>query len=220
MRFMETPLRSEFSREMDTGSKRVVAGREGDRSGRTPVPIWDKPLTSIRQTYVRWRTGLCSVTLRGDRTWVASQTPGCGFLYRRDIAGAESAQLNESTQPAGSSHGFVPGQDQRQVLEAKPEELRRVRRSRENQEWYQDLVEHSHDLLCVHDLEGHLLLVNPAPARLLGYSVEELLRIPMPGADLQRGLRVVFFCLMAMAGARPSMSSTSGFSMRSRNWRA
>ena len=73
-----------------------------------------------------------------------------------------------------------PGQDQRQVLEAKPEELRRVRRSRENQEWYQDLVEHSHDLLCVHDLEGHLLLVNPAPARLLGYSVEELLRIPMP----------------------------------------
>ena len=72
-----------------------------------------------------------------------------------------------------------PGQEQRQVLEAKPEELRRVRRSRENQEWYQDLVEHSHDLLCVHDLEGHLLLVNPAPARLLGYSVEELLNIPM-----------------------------------------
>ena len=72
-----------------------------------------------------------------------------------------------------------PGQEQRQVLEAEPDELRRVRRLRENQEWYQDLVEHSHDLLCVHDLEGHLLLVNPAPARLLGYSVEELLRIPM-----------------------------------------
>ncbi len=72
-----------------------------------------------------------------------------------------------------------PGHEQRQVLEAKPDELRRVRRSRENQEWYQDLVEHSHDLLCVHDLEGHLLLVNPAPARLLGYSVEELLSIPM-----------------------------------------
>ena len=40
-------------------------------------------------------------------------------------------------------------------------------------------MEHSHDLLCVHDLDGHLLLVNPAPARLLGYSVEELLSIPM-----------------------------------------
>ncbi|MGB7598950.1 MAG: PAS domain S-box protein [Candidatus Sulfotelmatobacter sp.] len=72
-----------------------------------------------------------------------------------------------------------PGHEPRQVLEAKPDELRRVRRLRENQAWYQDLVEHSHDLLCVHDLEGHLLLVNSAPARLLGYSVEELLRIPM-----------------------------------------
>jgi formate hydrogenlyase transcriptional activator len=49
----------------------------------------------------------------------------------------------------------------------------------ENEDWYQDLVEHSHDLLCVHDLEGRLLSVNPAPARLLGYSVEEMLRIPM-----------------------------------------
>jgi PAS domain S-box-containing protein len=73
-----------------------------------------------------------------------------------------------------------PGREQRQVLEAKPAELCRVRRLQEKQEWYQDLVEHSHDLLCVHDLEGRLLLVNPAPARLLGYSVEELLRIPMP----------------------------------------
>ncbi len=72
-----------------------------------------------------------------------------------------------------------PGHEQRQVLDTKPDELRRVPRSRETQEWYEDLVEHSHDLLCVHDLEGHLLLVNPAPARLLGYSVEELLSIPM-----------------------------------------
>ena len=45
--------------------------------------------------------------------------------------------------------------------------------------WYRDLVEHSRDLLCTHDLEGHLLSINPAPARLLGYRVEELLSIPM-----------------------------------------
>gem|GEM_PF-5432149 len=44
---------------------------------------------------------------------------------------------------------------------------------------YRDLVEHSHDLLCTHDLEGRLLSVNPLPARLLGYEVEELLQIPM-----------------------------------------
>src|ERR1700690_3586235 len=49
----------------------------------------------------------------------------------------------------------------------------------ETAEWERDLVEHSRDLLCIHDLEGRLLSVNPSPARLLGYSVEELLRIPM-----------------------------------------
>src|ERR1035441_1664699 len=49
----------------------------------------------------------------------------------------------------------------------------------ENEDWYRDLVEHSQDLLCVHDLEGRLLSINPVPARLLGYSVEEMLRMPM-----------------------------------------
>jgi PAS domain S-box-containing protein len=42
-----------------------------------------------------------------------------------------------------------------------------------------DLIEHSRDLLSVHDLHGHLLSVNPLPASLLGYSVEEILQIPM-----------------------------------------
>jgi PAS domain S-box-containing protein len=41
------------------------------------------------------------------------------------------------------------------------------------------MVEHSHDLLCTHTLEGRLLSANPASAALLGYSVEQLLRIPM-----------------------------------------
>jgi PAS domain S-box-containing protein len=55
-----------------------------------------------------------------------------------------------------------------------------IRRAlRENEDWYHDLVEHSQDLLCIHDLEGRLLSVNPAPARLLGYSVEGMLQIPM-----------------------------------------
>jgi PAS domain S-box-containing protein len=47
------------------------------------------------------------------------------------------------------------------------------------EDFYQDLVQHSEALMCLHDLQGRLLWVNPAPARLLGYSVEELLRIPM-----------------------------------------
>jgi len=40
-------------------------------------------------------------------------------------------------------------------------------------------VEPSGDLLCIHDLEGCLLSVNSESARQLGYTVEELLRIPM-----------------------------------------
>lgn len=48
-----------------------------------------------------------------------------------------------------------------------------------NFDWSRDLVQHSRDLLCVHDLSGRLLSVNPVPARVLGYTVEEILQIPM-----------------------------------------
>jgi PAS domain S-box-containing protein len=73
-----------------------------------------------------------------------------------------------------------PGPEKRRAAEDKLAEVEPIRRAlRENEDWYQDLVEHSHDLLCVHDLAGRLLSVNPAPARLLGYSVEEILQIPM-----------------------------------------
>ncbi|MFZ0706077.1 MAG: diguanylate cyclase [Candidatus Korobacteraceae bacterium] len=44
---------------------------------------------------------------------------------------------------------------------------------------YRDLVEHSRDLLCTHDLSGNLLSVNPLPARLLGYEIDEMVRRPM-----------------------------------------
>jgi PAS domain S-box-containing protein len=44
----------------------------------------------------------------------------------------------------------------------------------ENEQLYRDLVEHSHDLICTHDLDGLLLTVNLAAARTLGYEPEEL----------------------------------------------
>jgi PAS domain S-box-containing protein len=50
---------------------------------------------------------------------------------------------------------------------------------RESEDRCRDLVEHSEDLVCTHDLDGNLLSVNPAPARLLGYEVAEFLKIPM-----------------------------------------
>jgi PAS domain S-box-containing protein len=49
----------------------------------------------------------------------------------------------------------------------------------ESEDRYRDLVEHSEDLVCTHDLSGKLLSANSAPARVLGYEVSELLQMPM-----------------------------------------
>ena len=46
---------------------------------------------------------------------------------------------------------------------------------RESEDRYRDLVEHSRDLICTHDLEGRILSVNQEAARLLGYDSETLL---------------------------------------------
>jgi PAS domain S-box-containing protein len=45
---------------------------------------------------------------------------------------------------------------------------------RENEEHYRDLVEHSLDLICTHDLDGLVLTVNLAAARTLGYEPGEI----------------------------------------------
>jgi PAS domain S-box-containing protein len=65
------------------------------------------------------------------------------------------------------------------VLQDITERRRAEEALRESEDRYRDLVEHSHDLLCTHDLEGNLLSCNPAPARILGYEVTELVKIPM-----------------------------------------
>jgi|SRR5208282_15473 len=73
-----------------------------------------------------------------------------------------------------------PGDQNRHFPEEAPVAWDPIRRDlMENEDWCRDLVEHSHDLLCVHNLEGRFLAVNPLPARLLGYSVEEVLSKPM-----------------------------------------
>ena len=46
---------------------------------------------------------------------------------------------------------------------------------RESEDRYRDLVEHSEDLICTHDLQGRLLTVNDPPIRILGYCREHLL---------------------------------------------
>jgi PAS domain S-box-containing protein len=51
---------------------------------------------------------------------------------------------------------------------------------RESEERFRDLVEHSFDLICTHDLEGQLLSVNPAAAAITGYTADQLV-----GANLR-----------------------------------
>jgi PAS domain S-box-containing protein len=51
--------------------------------------------------------------------------------------------------------------------------------SLENEDRYRDLVEHSTDLICTYNLQGRLLSLNELPAKLLGYSREELLNMPL-----------------------------------------
>jgi PAS domain S-box-containing protein len=50
---------------------------------------------------------------------------------------------------------------------------------KEDHPWYEDHASKNRDLLCLHDLDGQLISVNPAAAHLLGYGAEELLHTPM-----------------------------------------
>ncbi|MFA6979775.1 MAG: PAS domain S-box protein [Ignavibacteriaceae bacterium] len=46
---------------------------------------------------------------------------------------------------------------------------------RESEDRYRDLVEHSSELFCTHDLDGNVLSVNSAALKITGYSQEEVL---------------------------------------------
>ena len=48
---------------------------------------------------------------------------------------------------------------------------------RESEDRFRDLVEHSQELICTHDLEGRILSANPWAATVLGIAPEELLRM-------------------------------------------
>jgi PAS domain-containing protein len=78
--------------------------------------------------------------------------------------------------------GTTPGLNFIYRLVGRAQEITERKRAesqlRESEDRYRDLVEHSHDLICTHDLQGMLLSVN-APHRILGYSREELLNKPL-----------------------------------------
>lgn len=74
------------------------------------------------------------------------------------------------------------------VIDTDVTEQRRAEAAlRESEDRYRDLVEHSLDLICTHDLEGRLLSVNELPAKILGYTREELIKKPMKDFLLKEG---------------------------------
>lgn len=48
---------------------------------------------------------------------------------------------------------------------------------RQSEESYRDLVDNSQEFICTHDLQGNVLSANPAAARMLGYGLNEILRM-------------------------------------------
>ncbi|MBI5583443.1 MAG: PAS domain S-box protein [Deltaproteobacteria bacterium] len=53
----------------------------------------------------------------------------------------------------------------------------------ESEDRYRDLIEHSRDLICTHDLEGNILSVNKGAAKALGYEPHQLI-----GFNIRNGL--------------------------------
>jgi PAS domain S-box-containing protein len=91
---------------------------------------------------------------------------------------------------------------------------------RASEDQYRDLVDHSEDLVCTHDLEGKLLSVNPTPARLLGYEVDEFLRIPMRDLIVPeyRGLFDEYLVRIKQKGADKGLLCVMARSGEVRTW--
>ncbi len=124
--------------------------------------LYGEVLTGHPLVYLLDIASLCGICLGMVLLLVEEHARTKGALWQSDNHSREIAATNTALQS--------------EVMERRIVETA----LRESEDRYRDLVMHSQDLLCTHDLDGKLLWVNPAPARVLGYEVEELLRISLP----------------------------------------
>lgn len=94
----------------------------------------------------------------GEKIWLS--------LNRRSIRDADGAEIYRE----GSVEDITERKRSEQAL-------------RESEDRYRDIVEHSHDLICTHDLGGRILSVNQMAARVLGYDRDALI-----GQDIRDAL--------------------------------
>ena len=151
------------------GAERVYGWTKGEAIGRNSHELlktsFSPPLDEIMQTLEK--TGHWEGELQKERRDGQILIVSSHWALGRDSAGHPEKVL---------------------VIDTDVTEQRRAEAAlRESEDRYRDLVEHSLDLICTHDLEGRLLSVNELPAKILGYSREELVRKPMKDFLLQEG---------------------------------
>jgi len=131
-----------------------------------------KPLDEVfrivnEQTRATVENPVARVLREGVTVGLANHT----VLIARD--GTERA-IADSGAPIRDEKGAITGvvlvfRDQTAEMEAQAAIQRSMAALRESEDRYRDLVEHSQDLICTHDLDGNILSANPASEKMLGY---------------------------------------------------
>jgi formate hydrogenlyase transcriptional activator len=138
--------------------------------GYTEAEVLGKPITTLIPPEMATEENLILARLRAGEVIQHYETI-------RVTKTGNKVHVSLTVSPLKDSNGRVVGASK--IARDITQQKRAEHALRESEDRYRDLVEHSRDLLCTHDLSGRLLSANPAPARLLGYSVEELMQIPM-----------------------------------------